>query len=76
MYKPVIRVRPTESLLDGSADEEDRQMHKRNIIRHEISHAYFKESGMHRWCDDEDLVEWMANMLPRMLKTLIELDAM
>ena len=75
LYKPVIKIRPTECFLDENADENDRELHRMSVIRHEIAHAYFKESGMTRWCDDEDLVEWISNMLPRMIETLLELDA-
>lgn len=40
------------------------------VLRHEIVHAYFHESGLSSYCQDEVLVEWVAQQLPKMLGTV------
>lgn len=40
------------------------------VIRHEIVHAYFHESGLRDYCEDETLVDWLALQLPKIIKTL------
>lgn len=38
----------------------------REIVRHEIVHAFFHESGLSGYCHDEVLVEWIAKQLPKL----------
>lgn len=45
-------------------------------LRHEIVHAFLKECGMTAWYDDEALVEWIAQMIPRMVAAMQEAGAM
>jgi len=49
---------------------------KEAVIRHEIIHAYFHESGMSDYCEDEKLVEWIAIMSPKMVKTMTDEDVL
>lgn len=42
------------------------------VIRHEIIHAFFHESGLVDYCKDEKLVDWMALQVPKMLKVFQE----
>jgi hypothetical protein len=46
-----------------------------HVKRHEIIHAFFKECGLTDWRDDERLVDWIANMFPKMLKVFKEVNA-
>lgn len=46
----------------------------KGVIRHEIVHAYFYESGLHDYADDETLVDWVALQLPKMSETFKEID--
>lgn len=32
----------------------------KKVLRHEIIHAFFGESGLKRYFEDEDLVDWLA----------------
>lgn len=34
--------------------------HKNVVIRHEIIHAFLAESGLRRYREDEDIVNWIA----------------
>lgn len=48
---------------------------KRKIKRHEIVHAYFFESGLSGYADNEQLVDWIAYQFPKMLSTFQVVDA-
>ena len=41
---------------------------KNKVVRHEIVHAFFHESGLVDYCNDERLVNWIALQAPKMLK--------
>ena len=47
----------------------------RKIQRHEVIHAFMHESGLDKYTDDETLVDWIANMFPKILKVVQTLDA-
>lgn len=66
-----IIVRP----LEDGADDDDRR-YRREVLRHEVMHAFFAECGMERWHDDEDLVQFLAAKLPSILGTMIRAGAM
>lgn len=42
------------------------------VIRHEIMHAVFHESGMQKFCNNEDLVDLLAIQFPKILKIIEE----
>jgi len=44
------------------------------VVRHEIIHAFFRESGLVDYTTDEDLVNWIALQFPKMLKVFREAD--
>lgn len=44
------------------------------VVRHEIIHAFFHESGLDDYTTDEDLVNWIALQFPKMLKVFQEAD--
>lgn len=41
-------------------------MEIKKIIRHELVHAFFMESGMTKYSEDETLVEWVASQFEKM----------
>lgn len=52
-------------------------MYKRRVIRHEIIHALFHESGLDHESDyarNEELVDWIAIQFPKMLDVFNELN--
>ena len=49
---------------------------KRDVLLHEIVHAFFHESGMSEWCEDEALVDWVALMLPKLVKAAQDAGAL
>jgi hypothetical protein len=48
---------------------------KNQVKRHEIVHAFFFESGLANYADNEQLVEWIALQFPKMLKAFREVGA-
>jgi len=48
---------------------------KKKVKRHEIIHAYFFESGLTEYADNELIVDWIAVQFPKLLKTFQEVDA-
>lgn len=45
-------------------------------LRHEIVHAYLYESGLsvESWAENEELVDWLALQIPKIIKTFDEVD--
>lgn len=58
-------------------DIHDKEWFQRNIIRHELIHAFIAESGLEDaiW-HNEDMVRWLAYMFPRLLAAFKEAGAM
>lgn len=46
------------------------------VVRHEIIHAYFHESGLTGYCRDEQLVDWLALQIPKIMKTIEDVKRM
>lgn len=52
---------------------------RKNIIRHEIIHAFLFESGLDvnsKWGTDETLVDWIALQFPKMEKAFKEAECL
>lgn len=45
----------------------------KKVIRHEIIHAFLGESGLRRYMEDEDLVDWLAVQFHKIEDTFKEL---
>ena len=57
------------------------QFHKflDKTIRHEIVHAYLHESGLGAnsdWATNEEIVDWIALQLPKMVSTMKECECL
>ena len=48
----------------------------RKVVRHEIIHAMFNESGLENISRDELLVDWIAIQAPKMLKIFQEVGCL
>lgn len=60
-------------IVEGDYDNDpDNEYLKKKVLRHEIVHAYFYESGINSWCQDEALVDWIALQIPKILHTMKE----
>lgn len=57
---------------------------EKQILRHEIVHAFFNESGLQDsclqysggWAKNEEMVDWIALQAPKLLKAFEEADAL
>lgn len=48
----------------------------RKVKRHEVIHAFFYESGLRDYAENEQLVDWIATQAPKMIETFKKLDAL
>ncbi len=52
---------------------------KRKVVRHEVVHAFFAESGLRSnsdYAQNEELVDWIAIQFPKMVKVMSELNVL
>lgn len=52
---------------------------EKQVLRHEIIHAYLGESGLRNnsdWAEDEEMVDWFAIQAPKLFKTFSELGVL
>lgn len=63
---------------DGNKDNlENIEAFRRKVVRHEIIHAFFHESGLSVNSDyamNEELVDWIAFQFPKMFKVFAEIN--
>ena len=72
-YNREILILPKEMMLDNRTDKEQEIRYK-EVLRHELVHAYFAESGLSEYELDETLVDWIASQLPKIVETCRKLD--
>ena len=53
-------------------DELELKEHKKHVIKHEIIHAFFAESGLKEYKENEMLVDWIAWNIDKMHKVMNE----
>lgn len=53
---------------------EDMEAYKKKVLRHELVHAFLRESGLcaNSWADNEEIVDWIAIQAPKIFKTFKE----
>ena len=61
IYDKEIIVRKPEYM--GGFTAESQQKRYEHVIRHELVHAVAQECGA-PYCDNEDLVDWIAHIIP------------
>jgi hypothetical protein len=69
-YDKLISVRPIPDMLGVNDCFKSKEARFREVIRHEIVHAFFEEAGLSDYCSDERLVDWIAKQFPKMLKAM------
>ena len=71
-----------ELIISTEASIEDEETYKnladyeKKVIRHEIVHAFFHESGLNDYCHDEQLVDWLALQIPKIKKAMESVDCL
>lgn len=71
-YSKVIRIRPAKEMLTPNDSIEIKQKRYNETLRHEVIHAFFRESGLADYYVDEKLVDWIAVQFPKMYKLFKE----
>ena len=67
------------SLMDLSHHGENKEAVINRVIRHELIHAFLRESGLDcnsEWAQNEEIVDWIALQFPKMAKVFDELELM
>lgn len=62
-----------ELIINSQMDDSGKAFAKfdefeKKVVRHEIVHAFFHESGLNDYCNDENLVDWMAMQVLKIIK--------
>lgn len=73
-YSKTINVRPVERMLDVVDDFKAKEKRHKEVMRHEMIHAAFFESGLPDYCADETLVNWIAMQFPKLVELFKEND--
>lgn len=71
-YSKRIKIRPWSKMLDDTASDLEKQSRYREVVRHEIVHAFLYESGLSEYAQDEQLVDWIAMQFPKIEDAIIE----
>lgn len=55
----------------------DLDVYKKQVIRHELVHAFLFESGLcgNSWANNEEIVDWIAYMFPKLKEAFEKVDA-
>lgn len=64
-YAREIVVRNHAYMLDDTASDNEKKRYYREVLRHELIHAFFSEIGLERYTNDEELVQCLATIFPK-----------
>lgn len=59
-----------DTFKDFPGSKQNLEDYEKQVIRHELIHAFLFESGLDNssWAKDEEIVDWIAIQFPKMLK--------
>lgn len=72
-YDKIIRIAPLDDLLSDVDAVEMKTVRSKEVMRHEVIHAFFAECGLSGYNGDEQLVDWIARQFPKMAKVFEQL---
>lgn len=75
-YEKRITTRKSKDMLSDNDSEEIKKMRLDEVLRHEIIHAFFNESGLEDYSDNEQLVDWIAKQSPKIFKAFQEAECL
>lgn len=58
VFDKKIIIKHPSNMMQGTDDEISKAARFAEVIRHEVIHAFFYESGLLQKCFDEELVDW------------------
>lgn len=73
-YNKQITMRGVNDIFDKDTTVEEKKLRFKEIMRHELVHAFLSESGLDNYSSDEVLVQWMAAQLPKMFEVMKECE--
>ena len=75
-YDKEILIRSKREMLCSEDSEAIKEVRYKEVLRHELVHAFFDESGLDDYSNNEQLVNWIAAQFPKMLKAFQEVDCL
>lgn len=73
-FKKEIRICPSDLMFPEDSDAGTKDEKYKEVMRHEIVHAFLFEAGMESYSQDELLVQWIAFMYPKLSKAFKDTD--
>ena len=76
-YSKKIIISDFEDCKDDPMLVENFEEYKKKVVHHECFHAFFGEAGLRNhsdYAENEELIDWLAIMSPRIFKVFQELD--
>lgn len=73
-YEKEIHIRKIDDLLSDDDSIEVKEMRYKEVLMHELWHSLFFESGLEDYCDNEQLVDFLAKQAPKLFKVFRELE--
>lgn len=66
-----------DTFKDSPGSLEDLESYKKQVIRHELIHAFLYESGLDAcsWARDEEIVDWIACQFPKIQHAFAQCNA-
>lgn len=65
-YEKQILVKDQNKMLDTDSSEDAKKARYNEVVRHEVIHAFFNESGLDSYSSDETLIEYLSRQIPKM----------
>ena len=75
-YTKQIKIRPVLDMLDDCEDKQEKIKRYNEVLRHEAIHAFFIESGLDYYSNNEELVDWLASQFPKMYEVFKEYNCL
>ena len=75
-YDRQIAIRPLGNMLSDDDLTVTKSKRYNEVLRHEIIHAFFSESGLDDYSGNEQLVNWLAIQFPKMQKAFEEVGCL
>lgn len=67
-----------DTFKDFPGSVKDLESYKKQVIRHELVHAFLFESGLNgcSWAKDEEIVDWIACQFPKLHNAFAQCNAL
>lgn len=73
-YKKEINLRPIQDMLDDDSSDKEKERRFLEVFRHEVLRSILYEAGADEYARDENLIDFLAILSPKIFKTFQELD--